>query len=163
MATPYNTVPHRERVFQNWKTSTFSFLSFLLKGSRVGPVDRVRVHSWTISIPHCINDQRLVIDLSISIGWWIKGVNLWHESFFNKLSCILIHVRQKLSLSDGFVSKWSTFEMIVVENPWISPFPILDRLWCIFLVLRLSRSNCSGKTWQWNYKSYSSRENKDHT
>ena len=29
MATPYNTVPHRGRVFQNWKTQLFlSFFSF---------------------------------------------------------------------------------------------------------------------------------------
>ena len=50
MATPNNTVPHRGRVFQNWKTPTFSFLSFILKASRVGPVDRVRFHSCSQSI-----------------------------------------------------------------------------------------------------------------
>ena len=32
MATPNNTVPHRGRVFQNWKTPTFfHFLSFQIK------------------------------------------------------------------------------------------------------------------------------------
>ena len=37
MATPNNTVPHRGRVFQNWKTQTFpSFFSFKSESRRSG-------------------------------------------------------------------------------------------------------------------------------
>ena len=60
MATPNNTVPHRGRVFQNWKTPTFSFLSFLLKASRVGPVDRVKVHRKVFVLWN-----RVILDFSV--------------------------------------------------------------------------------------------------
>ena len=34
--------------FLKLENTNFLFLSFLLKASRAGPVDRVRVHSWII-------------------------------------------------------------------------------------------------------------------
>ena len=67
----------------------------------------------TMSIPHCANDQGLVIGLRASKGTWGMGVSLTLITFFDIVFNVLLHGGPIVSLCVGVVCQSSSTWVIV--------------------------------------------------